>query len=105
MKEQLLKILKKHSSGDYYPNYFKYIHENNFEEVADEIVEKYNIRAEIDDNLIFDLEKRLFNSETHYEILKENYDLVFKWISETKGCSEDIAFASFKGWLLQENIK
>lgn len=45
------------------------------------------------------LEAQLFNSETHYEILKENYDLVFKWVAEMKGCSEEIAFDSFKGWL------
>ena len=106
MKEEILKILQSYSedSGNpYFP--FQYIHDDYINKITDDIMEKYKILAEHDNKQIFDLERKLFNSETHYEILKENYDLVFKWVAEMKGCSEEIAFDSFKGWLLQENIK
>lgn len=108
MKEEILKILEKYNENLEGYSYFGKsmgVSEDNFEEVADDIINKYNKFAEIDNKQIFDLERQLFNSETHYEILKENYDLVFKWVAEMKGCSEEIAFDSFKGWLLQEDIK
>lgn len=100
MKEEILKILQSYSedSGNpYFP--FQYIHDDYINQITDDIMEKYKILAEHDNKQIFDLERKLFNSETHYEILKENYDLVFKWVAEMKGCSEEIAFDSFKGWL------
>lgn len=102
MKEEILKILQSYSedSGNpYFP--FQYIHDDYINQITDDIMEKYKILAEHDNKQIFDLERKLFNSETHYEILKENYDLVFKWVAEMKGCSEEIAFDSFKMWLMK----
>ena len=41
----------------------------------------------------------LILDDKHCEISKEKHGLFFEWVAELKGCSIDLAFDSFKGWI------
>lgn len=48
------------------------------------------------------LSKELFNQREHYDVLKENYDNAFIFMTELTGNSVDVCFDKYKDWLIDK---
>lgn len=45
------------------------------------------------------LTRKLFNSEQHYDLLKQSYDLVFEYLSEANNSNKFLEFNKFMEWV------
>lgn len=45
------------------------------------------------------LARKLFNSEQHYELLKQSYDNVFAYLAETNNSTTFLEFNKFMEWI------